>query len=363
MNKHEIVIAVTGLNATENPGPGVGVIRAIREAAGPRASIVGLSYDPLDPGVYMTGICDHVYLIPYPSQGTAALLARLEEIHAKTPIDVIVPTLDSELQAYLRLAPELERMGIRSFLPSEESLKICNKAKFSQLRETHGINVPKGRAITDPKALYRLEDEFTFPIMVKGQFYEAEIAHSPGEAEPIFRRLSTQWGLPVVVQEYIFGEEYDIAAVGNDQGRLVGAIPMRKLRLTDKGKAWGGITIEDPDMNAFARDVIRKLKWRGPCELEIIKTRGDSKYYLIEINPRFPAWCYLCFGAGQNLPWACVRLALGEDVEEFETYNVGAMFLRHSLDMVYPLSMLEKLTTEGELHRDHPVAAAIRSNR
>jgi carbamoyl-phosphate synthase large subunit len=88
-----INIEVTGMNATENPGPGVGVIRAIRAGGRERVRIIGLAYDPLDPGVYMNGICDHVYLAPYPSQGAAAILERIKEIHEKTPIDVITPTL------------------------------------------------------------------------------------------------------------------------------------------------------------------------------------------------------------------------------------------------------------------------------
>ena len=50
MNK-PITIAVTGLNATDNPAPGVGVLRALRES-GPKDRLVGLAYDALDPGVY-----------------------------------------------------------------------------------------------------------------------------------------------------------------------------------------------------------------------------------------------------------------------------------------------------------------------
>ena len=95
-----------------------------------------------------------------------------------------------------------------------------------------------------------------------------------------------------------------------------------------------------------------------PTPVSYIKANVvNGKFYLIEINPRFPAWCYLCPGAGQNLPWACVQLAMGKMVEPFTTYKVGAMFLRHSMDMVYPLSMLEALTIEGELHSSKTVSA------
>lgn len=345
----KLTVAVTGLNAVDNPGPGVPVIRAIREGAGFEGRIVGLAYNALDPGVYMDGICDDVYLSPYPSEGSRAMLARIEEIHAKVPLDVILPTLDSELSAFLKIEPELARMGIRMFLPSEEGLALRSKAKFAELAETHGISVPRGRAVTDALSIHRLHEEFTFPLMVKGQFYEAYIAYSPVEAEAIFHRISAKWGLPVVVQEFIAGEEYDVVALGDGEGGLIGAVPMRKMQLTDKGKAWGGVTINDPGMNGFVREVVSKLRWRGPCELEIMKGR-DGGYYLIEINPRFPAWVYLSVGAGQNLPWAAVRLARGERVDPLPPYSVGTMFIRHSMDMIYPLSMYEAITTGGELH-------------
>ena len=66
---------------------------------------------------------------------------------------------------------------------------------------------------------------------------------------------------------------------------------MRKQFITDKGKAWSGITIADEKMLEITRSLIKQTKWRGGMELEMIKTSA-GKYYLIEINPRIPAWVY-----------------------------------------------------------------------
>ena len=83
-------------------------------------------------------------------------------------------------------------------------------------------------------------------------------------------------------------------------------------------------------------------------ELEIIKTI-NNKYYVIEINPRIPAWVYLAVGAGQNLPEALVKLALGEEVESFNKYETGKMFIRYSYDLIGDISQFEKLSLNGEL--------------
>ena len=97
-----LTVAVTGLNATDNPGPGMTVIRAIRNYSNFEGRIVGLAYDTLDPGIYARDMVDDVFLIPYPSQGPEALEARLRYIHERVDgLDVIVPTLDSELASFI----------------------------------------------------------------------------------------------------------------------------------------------------------------------------------------------------------------------------------------------------------------------
>jgi carbamoyl-phosphate synthase large subunit len=348
MKKKKLSIAVSGLNATDNPGPGVSVIRSIRESPEFDGIITGFAFDPLDPGIYMRGICDNVFLMPYPSQGADRLLERIREIHSKVPLDVVIPTLDSELEAYVRISGELEELGIKSFLPSAEGLKVRSKVYFERLGEM-GITVPRGTSINSMNSIYELDRKFKFPVMVKGQFYEAYIAYSPMDAEYFFRKISAKWGLPVVVQEFVVGEEYDVMALGDGLGGLIGAVPIKKIQLTEKGKAWGGITIDDPAMNQCVRDIIAKLKWRGPCELEIIKSRDTGDYCLIEINPRFPAWCYLSVGAGRNLPWAAVKLAMNEPVKELSPCQTGTMFLRNSIDHIYPISKYQAIMTSGEL--------------
>ena len=108
----QLTVAVTGLNATDNPGPGVSVIRSLRLHPDFRGRIVGLAYDTLEPGIYARDLVDEVYLIPYPSQGVEALERRLEYIHDRAGLSVVLPTLDSELPAFIALEPRLRELGI-----------------------------------------------------------------------------------------------------------------------------------------------------------------------------------------------------------------------------------------------------------
>ena len=69
MSARPLTIAVTGLNATDNPGPGVPVLRSLRDGARAGARRIGLTYDALDPGVYARDLADQVFLLTYPSAG------------------------------------------------------------------------------------------------------------------------------------------------------------------------------------------------------------------------------------------------------------------------------------------------------
>jgi carbamoyl-phosphate synthase large subunit len=88
-------------------------------------------------------------------------------------------------------------------------------------------------------------------------------------------------------------------------------------------------------------------KWRGPCEVEVMKARG-GRYYLMEINPRFPAWTFLSAGAGMNLPEAVARLAMGESIAPMRDFKAGTMFVRIAIDQIATLEDLQTITTAGE---------------
>jgi len=350
MDKLKLTIAITGLNNTDNPGPGIPVVRGIRESQEIEARIIGLAYENLEPGIYMPGMLDKAYMIPYPSSGTETYLERIREIHEKDPIDLIIPNLDAELYTFMKAESKLKDMGIRTYLPTLAQFEERHKANLQEFGEKYGIKVPKSKTLTSYGDIRKLKDEFEFPLLVKGKFYDAYIAYNEEQITNHYNKISAKWGLPVLVQEFIKGTEVNVVALGNGLGETVAAVPMRKQFITDKGKAWSGITINDKEMLRLTTELIAKTKWRGGMELEMIKTNA-GEYFLIEINPRIPAWVYLAVGAGQNIPEALVKLAMGRSVSPMKEYTVGKMFIRYSWDMLGDIEEFEQLSMFGEIEK------------
>ncbi|MFM2307400.1 MAG: hypothetical protein RLZZ367_2069 [Bacteroidota bacterium] len=345
----KVTVAVTGLNNVDSPGPGIPVIRGLLDSKEYDVRIIGLSYDALEPGIYMHNLVAKTYQIPLPSAGIASIMERMRYIHNIEKIDVVIPNFDAELHNFIKMAPVLEReLGIKSFLPTIEQFEERHKSNLPAFGEKYGIKVPKSKMIFSIAEIASLSHEFTYPLVVKGKFYEASVAYSPEQAAQTFNKISAKWGLPIIIQQFTYGTEVNVTALGDGRGETIGAVPMRKQVITDKGKAWAGITLEDDELLKITRQLIRNCHWRGPCELEMIKT-NEGEYYLIEINPRTPAWVYLAVGAGQNHPEALMKMALGEKVLPFESYEVGKMFIRYSYDMICDLKEFETISTLGEL--------------
>lgn len=354
-------VAVSGLSVAGTLAPGLPVIRALKSApefaAGWR--IVGLSYDPLDPPNYDPTLLDKTYLLPYPSFGAERLMERLTHIHRQERLDAVMPTLDSELPLYIQLAPRLRAMGIQLLLPGDAAFKLRSKSELPRVAKLTGIRVPESLVARSLDEAIKKAQKLPLPLVVKGNLHGATVVHSLDQVAPAVIDHANRWGYPVILQEHVPGTEFDVVALASPQHELIGVVPMKKLQLDDRGKAWGALTIDEPVLCREAERAVRGLRWAGALELELVRHRDSGEHYLIEINPRFPAWVHLAVAAGQNLPWAMLQLAMGEKVPRFAGYQVGVLQLRRAVDETASLAAYEALVSRGEVSPGESAAGAI----
>lgn len=343
---HHPVIAVTGINAVDNPGPGIGVARCLRAVPGLEPRILGLAYDAMEPGVFLDWVVDRSFLLPYPSGDPESFIARLVAIRERHGLDIVIPNLDAELPVFIRYADELRRAGIATLLPSAEQFRLRGKDRLPDLAARTGMEVPPtfvvGSATEACAALARIGGAG----WVKGCFYEAHRVATEAQAAEAFHHLAADWGLPVLVQGSIEGEHLNVVGLGDGTGGHCGLVGIRKVWTTKQGKMWTGVTVRHEAMLDAARRFVRSTCWRGPFELECIVS-GD-RIFLIEINPRFPAWTYLSAGVGVNLPERLVQLLLGREPDREDAYEPGRLFVRYSFELVGSMETVRDLITTGE---------------
>ncbi len=340
-----IRVAVSGINAVDNPGPGIGVAKSLKQSI-KELKVVGLAYDAMEPGIYMDWLIDKSYILPYPYEGEDIFIERVLYVHSSCGIDVLIPTLDVELPLFIKGVDRLESAGISLFLPTEEQFRFRRKDSLVELAEFIGVKVPRTRVVTSHGELADAVEEFCFPLMVKGVFYKAYRAFSFQEAAAAFNAIVSEWGYPVIVQEVISGEEMNVVGVGDGEGGHFGMVAIKKMWVTTLGKIWTGVTVKNKELLDAAERFVSHLKWRGAFEFEAIVR--EDEIFLIEVNPRFPAWIYFATGVGVNLPERLLKAALGKEPSRDSDYEAGKLYIRFTDDLVTDMGTFQRMVVRGE---------------
>jgi hypothetical protein len=124
--------------------------------------------------------------------------------------------------------------------------------------------------------------------------------------------LESRWSSgELFLQADVTGIERSISFAGCG-GRLLSAVWMTKRETTSEGKTWAG-RIEEvaPDVRARLERVTDDLAWTGGGEVECVQD-ARGVLWVIDWNPRFPAWIHGATLAGHNLPADLLAAATGE---------------------------------------------------
>jgi carbamoyl-phosphate synthase large subunit len=284
--------------------------------------------------------------LPYPSAGGDEFVDRLLEVRNEHGLDWVIPCLDVELPLYIKYADDLRSCGIETFLPTMKQFRLRGKDKLPDVAASIDVDVPQTFVTSSEDELHAACEKLGYPVVVKGAYYQAHRAYTALEAAAKFRLVAAEWGYPVIVQQLVQGDELNLVGVGDGAGGLLGAVAMKKISTTSLGKVWSAVTLRNPLLDEAAARFVAGTKWRGPFELECIYDPRDERLFLIEINPRFPAWSYFATGVGVNLPSRMLRRALGLPVDA-TGYEAGKFFMRYTYEMVTDMQRFQSVMTQG----------------
>ena len=84
------------------------------------------------------------------------------------------------------------------------------------------------------------------------------------------------------VEEFIKGKEYTIDCLFDVKGNLI--FSLSRERISAQNVSIIGKIIKDPELDKIIKIISKKIKFFGPINVQIIKSK--NKYFLVEINPR-----------------------------------------------------------------------------
>ncbi len=275
-----------------------------------------------------------LYIVPVPQR---AMLPRgddptfsqvLLDICTERGIDVLIPTVDSELLGVAKRKDEFEAAGTQLVLASQATLETClDKWKLQEACEGH-VRVPRcevAEADFDPTSI-------ELPAFVKPR------SGSGSRGIALITEISELERLPrdgtMLVQENLPGPEYSVDVLADRDGRVLAVVPRERMKV-DSGIAVTARTVHDPDLEEFGRAVAERIGLTGVANVQA-KGAAGGEAALLEVNARFPGTMPLTVASGVDMPGLCVKEALGESMPEgtidFEPTAMVRLMREHNMD-------------------------------
>ena len=336
----DICVGTTDIKTIENPQPGIAIGESLKRKG---YKVIGIDDAPLTAALVLP-FFDNVYILPkFRNYNLEFLKREFKKLRKKENLKIFIPGYDTDVHFFSKHREEFEEIGIKMLLPSLNSLNLSSKQNLSKLRE-HNIEVPTTFKVKDRDALKKISKKLEFPLMVKGLVKGAYIAKNTKDILFFYEKIKQdpECGKTneILLQEFIKGSIFSIAGVVDSKSRLVRSVQMKKLAIDSKGTTWAGYTVKEEILEKITRKIIKIINWTGPFEFEFVKEKNTGKFFLIEINPRLPAWIHLATMAGQNFPEAIVRICLGEKIKVKRNYKVNLFFTRVGLEVTFPLKYI-----------------------
>jgi len=276
-------------------GPsGITILRAMPDAL---ATMFAGDIDAYAAGLYLVPAERRVLL---PRGDDPRLADELLAYCRREAVDVLVPTVDTELLPLARARERFAAAGVVVVVASVETLAIClDKAVLAE-RCAGVVRVP---ATTVVGAAFDPAD-VPLPAIVKPRSGSGSrgirLVERRAELEPLARDET------LLVQHYLPGPEYSLDVLARGDGQVAAVVPRERLKV-DSGIAVTGRTLHDDRLDVFARRVAEVI---GLTTVANVQVKGDvdGEPALLEVNPRFPGTMPLTVASGVDMP----RLAIGE---------------------------------------------------
>lgn len=332
----DLTIYISGLYSGTNPQPGVGIARSLRQAY-PNAKLVGVEYSNRCSGIHWPDF-DEIWLQRPWTELNLAMHAR--EIRSRLDDGGLwISSIDLEIMWLAENFPD----GHPNLLtpPMDALVKVSKPA----IPAHEGLPVRVPEYVTTELSDWELHAfcrSHDWKVWLKGPYYEAVRTPSWPDLEHWRKVLSTAWATDTLsIQAHVTGYEESVMLSAH-RGELLDCVHMRKRDLTELGKTWAGDTAPvDPAIVYPLRNIIRKLNWTGGAEIEMVRD-AEENLWLLEWNPRFPAWVHGSTITGRNLPAVLVEEATG--IPAGETLQAAEEFTRVVVEIPvkhqFPLSPL-----------------------
>jgi len=256
---------------TSAGGPaGIGLIKSIRalDKSNQLYNIVAIDCEEMGAGLFLA---DKYFVVPPMKDMFFDGWDEIKEIILKEGINFILPTSESELLLFSTYKQQLEGMGVKLYISSLETIKLCNdKFKFWE----------------------HLNNNFSMPNPISNAFLK------PDQGAGARGTKKIEAGAGNHLWEYLPGKEYTVDVFCDNNSNSLGTV-VRTRDGVKAGISVKGSVIRHKLLEDNSEELCKLIKIQGPCCIQWKEDSGGEPK-LIECNPRLGGGTYFATLAGVN---------------------------------------------------------------
>lgn len=294
----EIHILVTGV------GRRVELMQAFRQAA------LELNVDLKLYGADMAGTAPALAYCDYTRKVCAMsdpqYIQQLIDISVADKIDLVMPTIDTDLMVLAKNAQTFEAIGTKVLISQLDKILICrDKNNTGAFFESCGLKAPKA---------YNNYKEYMgpYPCFIKPKDGSSSINAFKVENAKDLEMYAGQVE-DYIVQPFVSGREFTIDIFCDFEGNPIYITPRERLQVR-AGEVLKTQICTDETMIEEAKVLCKAFKPCGPMTVQLIRDEVSGEDYYIEINPRYGGGAPLSMKSGARSAAALLRLIMGENI-------------------------------------------------
>jgi len=236
-------------------------------------------------------------------------------------IDMIVPTIDTELMGYALLKEKFRCAGVSVIVPNSDFVAVArDKFKTTECFCRGGIDVPQTWS-------QEQQEHFVYPVIAKPINGSCSIGIRYLRNSQDLQQLNTQ-KFHYIFQEICSGDEYTVNCY-YENGSLCCAVPHRRIKVRD-GEVLFGQTVKISAFDDIAEKLALLFKdLEGVICFQAFYDNHTAKTRVIEVNARFGGGYPLCDHAGGKFALWLIQKHLDGQSQGSNHWTSGLRMLRY----------------------------------
>lgn len=263
-------------------------------------------------------------------------IRELLSIVRKYQVDMVVPTVDLDLQRLADSRRHFTRHGCHLLVSPSEVISVCqDKRQTFRFLKRHGFDTPATMSVRSALSRSRVGQTGMFPCYLKpwdgyGGRFNVKV-NTRQELLFYANRIPH-----AICQEFVAGTEYTCDVYVDRRLSVRCVVPRRRLEIRAGEVSKAQVAKDSAIIQESVRLVEALGAGPGVITVQLIKTE-TGRHHFIEINPRFGGGAPLSIRAGADFPkWALQELVGKTPRIRLDGYTDGLAMLRYDAEVWVP---------------------------